>query len=336
MIRMRAPDVVLTTTMAKANKPLASGRFGLLLLFLLLSAPHGANAEFGGGVLGFLRNLEFAVEKRTLWFYRFFGNNLHPSKLNLAKDCDYNDVEKIRFCPPALNPAMYGDVNPNLAVNPNVAATTASANLGDAAASEKSLPSKCLEDPDDPECRELRELQNGPPGPPPVAAPGTWVTDFPVGAISTAAPTKDLCFGNMAKNPKFCNSEMPSVSTEPSESPTLAGGNRGPGTDGLAFPSIGYGYGPGSDYLQFPSVSDQSDSPSDVPSEAPSGNGGTGYGPGSDGLQFPSLSDQSDSPSDVPSEAPSGNGGIGYGPGSDGLQFPSLSDQSDSPSDVPR
>ena len=293
---MRAPDLALSTTMAKANKPLVFCRSGLLVLFLLLSSPHGANAEFGGGVLGFLRNLEFAVEKRTLWFYRFFGANLHPSKLNLAKDCDYNDVEKIRFCPPALNPAMYGDVNPNLAVNPNVAATTkTSGDMGGTA--EKSLPSKCLEDPDDPECREFRDLQS-PGNSPPVAAPGTWVTDFPVGAVSTAAPTKDMCYGNMAKNPKFCNSEMPSVSTEPSEQPTgfppLSQPGERPGTDGLAFPSIGGG--PGNDALLMPSLSGQSDSPSDVPSESPSGQGG----PGNDGLVMPSIGDQSDSPSDVP------------------------------------
>jgi hypothetical protein len=48
----------------------------------------------------------------------------------------------------------------------------------------------------------------------PVSAPHTFVTDFPIGSFSTSAPTKDMCYGNMAKNPKFSLSEMPSVSPD--------------------------------------------------------------------------------------------------------------------------
>jgi hypothetical protein len=121
--------------MTKAAKPWTMGRSGLLFLLFLCSVPSGANADRGGGVLGFLHSLEETdVEKETLWFYRFFGANLHPSKLNLAKDCDYDDPNKIQFCPPALNPMIYS--------RPSSAAGSAGV------VAEKSLPSMCLEDPD--------------------------------------------------------------------------------------------------------------------------------------------------------------------------------------------
>ena len=130
------------STMAKASTLPVHARKCLFLVVLLCAAPGAVRADFGGGILGFLRSLEETVEKKTLWFYRFFGASLHPSKVNLAKDCDYDDPNKIKFCPPALNPMAYA--------NPNLATSSA----------EESLPSKCLEDPDDPECIELRELQD--------------------------------------------------------------------------------------------------------------------------------------------------------------------------------
>ncbi len=92
---------------AKAAKPWTMGRSGLLVQLLLCSilSPSGAKADLGGGVLGFLRNLEDTVEKKTLWFYRFFGSNLHPDKLNLAKYCDYDDpVSYIHLTLPTLYP----------------------------------------------------------------------------------------------------------------------------------------------------------------------------------------------------------------------------------------
>jgi hypothetical protein len=244
-----------------ANPTRMVGRSALLLLFVLCFVPYGeADADFGGGVLGFLRRLEETAAKKTLWFYRFFGANLHPSKLNIAKDCDYDDPNKIQFCPPALNPMAHS--------------STGSRN----ALAENSLPSKCLEDPDDAECRKLRELfvivglpgmdnNDGPPeddDAPPVPAPHSYVTDFPIGSISTQAPTKDNCYGNMAKNPKFCNSEMPSVSLEPSEQPTAfpEGGETG---DEVDFPTAD----PSADTFNFPS--ETSDIPSDplVPLQVP-------------------------------------------------------------------
>jgi hypothetical protein len=105
--------------MLKAPSSLV-GRSRLLVLLLLASAPYGSNADLGIGVLGFLLSLEeSAVEKKTLWFYRFFGADLHPSKLNLAKDCDYDDPNKIQFCPPAMNPIVCS--NPNMPMDGFVA-----------------------------------------------------------------------------------------------------------------------------------------------------------------------------------------------------------------------
>mgnify|MGYP002807324961 CR=1 FL=1 len=40
------------------------GRSGLLVLLLLASAPYGANADLGGGVLGFLLRVE---EESVAW-----------------------------------------------------------------------------------------------------------------------------------------------------------------------------------------------------------------------------------------------------------------------------
>jgi hypothetical protein len=90
--------------MANAAKPWNLGRSGLLVLLILCSALSGTNADLGGGVLGFLHRLEESTGERTLWFYRFFGANLHSSEVKLARDCDYDDPSKIQFCPPALNP----------------------------------------------------------------------------------------------------------------------------------------------------------------------------------------------------------------------------------------
>ena len=89
----------------------------------------------------------------------------------------------------------------------------------------------------------------------------------------------------MAKNPKFCNSEMPSVSTEPSESPTAfppskSGGEK---TDVTPAPDNG------TDGFKLPSYAkDYSDAPSDVPSEAPSGTPGGGASPTKKRLQMAS------------------------------------------------
>lgn len=97
------------------------------------------------------------------------------------------------------------------------------------------LPSICLENPDDPVCDKLHQAyyhaeyytrgkKNFPkeetaPSPSPRTANVPTVRYYP---LATSSPTRDMCYGNMAKHMygKFCHSEMPSVSAEPSEQPT--------------------------------------------------------------------------------------------------------------------
>jgi hypothetical protein len=130
--------------MAKALTPIAMGRIVFVLLLLSAVCISGVDARAAGGVLGFLRRLEERVEKKTFWFYRFFGTKQEEEKVNLAQQCDYDDPNKIQFCSPV-------NFNPRLAVNhnPNLPFT------GGVSGSKTALPSKCLEDPDDPECRKL-------------------------------------------------------------------------------------------------------------------------------------------------------------------------------------
>ena len=123
-----------------------------------------------------------------------------------------------------------------------------------------SIPSKCLEDPDDPDCEydklDVRDLQN-------YAyyyydenednyysRPKDTERVMYVQYQATSSPTQDMCYGNMEKfhHGKFCLSEMPSVSQEPSDQPTR-------------FPT-----GPDGDDWTTKEVSD---SPSDVPSSIP-------------------------------------------------------------------
>ena len=78
------------------------GRVLLAAALLVACAFPGANAATElnfRGVSGFLRSLEErVVSEETLWFYRFFGENLHPSQLNMAKDCDYADPRTHQYC----------------------------------------------------------------------------------------------------------------------------------------------------------------------------------------------------------------------------------------------
>lgn len=104
-----------------------------------------------------------------------------------------------------------------------------------------SLPSICLESPDDPVCEKLhwayyheeyytRGKKNAPPpeegkvpSPAPVSPSAANVPTVRYFPLATSSPTRDMCYGNMAKfmHGKWCHSEMPSVSAEPSEQPTF-------------------------------------------------------------------------------------------------------------------
>jgi len=60
-----------------------------------------------------------------------------------------------------------------------------------------------------------------PPSPSPVKWEDDSISDY---ELASSAPTTDMCYGNMARLPykKYCHSEMPSVSLEPSPQPTFA------------------------------------------------------------------------------------------------------------------
>ncbi|KAL3940537.1 MAG: hypothetical protein SGBAC_004940 [Bacillariaceae sp.] len=138
-----------------------------------------------------------------------------------------------------------------------------------------SLPTICLEDPDDPVCDKLhwayynqeyytRGKENLPPNEDNVPAPSPAsprTANVPTVRLATSSPTKDMCYGNMAKfmHGKFCHSEMPSVSMEPSEQPTYFP----TGVDGSDSRPVGSASTPGP--TESPSVA-----PSYLPSESPS------------------------------------------------------------------
>lgn len=244
------------------------GAVSLLVILLFFDFERPVNGmfvpgtELGVGVLGFLRSLEITLEQKTSWFYRYFGQNVDPAKINRAKDCDYGNSFNIKFCPPAFATNAPSQ-------NPNMASGLSSHNTEHLSKENRdlflSIPSKCLEDPDDPECRSLRTLaDNALPGigqnqqiPPtqtsdtdtdaggiegvPSPAPNpnhaflTEPPSAPSGATATFSPTRNMCYGNHdsfkqagSRNDemtnvrgKWCESSMPSVSLEPSASPTI-------------------------------------------------------------------------------------------------------------------
>jgi hypothetical protein len=92
------------STMTMSKQRLFSERRGLLLcLFFVVyfASPGRAISDLTGGFLNFLsgsgdETVEVEVNKKRL--------TTSGTKLNLAKDCDYDDATKIVFCPPALSP----------------------------------------------------------------------------------------------------------------------------------------------------------------------------------------------------------------------------------------
>lgn len=140
----------------------------------------------------------------------------------------------------------------------------------------ESLPSICLENPDDPVCDKshwkyynpeyyARGKKNFPadnaPAPSPVRTANVpTVRYYP---LATSSPTKDMCYGNMAKfmHGKFCHSEMPSVSAEPSEQPSyFPNGPDGEDSRPASTPSP----------TESPSAAPSTHMPSESPSSSPS------------------------------------------------------------------
>eukprot|EP00980_Cylindrotheca_fusiformis_P001106 scaffold305_cov110-Cylindrotheca_fusiformis.AAC.24 len=134
--------------------------------------------------------------------------------------------------------------------------------------SEKSeIPSICLEIPDDPICDKLHQMYFLPEyitqsedkirrdTRPATAPTGIPTPRYEQHQIATTSPTRDLCYGNMAKyqHGKYCHSEMPSVSVEPSDQPTS-----------FPFPSDD------NSQVPLPTPSPTTQAPSERPSMAPS------------------------------------------------------------------
>lgn len=173
-----------------------------------------------------LKKMEGSIQDKTIWFYRFLGKSFKKDKVaGLTKEdyCDYDDPSKIKFCPPVVPPPHV------VKAPPTTAATTSTSSAGSGTKTTTPTPfspefiSKCLDNPDDPEC--IRLLQDGPGNSGSHTSQGgansqstNYVTTMPTGTnenLATQEPTRDDCYGNMLDG-RFCTSEMPSVSEEPS------------------------------------------------------------------------------------------------------------------------
>ena len=112
-------------------------------LLLPVSGFYLSDSDLGQGVLGFLRSLESTIEKKTIWFYRHFGRNVDPSKIDHVRLCNYGDDSNSKFCSPAHNPVVPSQ-NPNLPKGVSVKNNPLSKQNR---SSFTSIPFKCLEDP---------------------------------------------------------------------------------------------------------------------------------------------------------------------------------------------
>lgn len=186
------------------------------------------------GIVNFLDQLENVVEDKTLWFYRYFGSHLNRNKIvgvSADTSCDYDDPEKIKFCPP-MPKSPFPDAKGQRKKISTAPKATAKAltNTENEQQEEKDdlggisplLLTKCLDNPADPDC--VRLLQDGTTqaASAEVKPKSTnFVTSMPTGTsenLATQEPTRDDCYGNMLDG-RFCTSEMPSISEEPTVIP---------------------------------------------------------------------------------------------------------------------
>jgi len=183
------------------------------------AAAGGMNVggEGGKGVVGFLNRLEGTVTQKTLWFYRYFGQNLNRNKIvgaTVDTSCDYDDPKKIKFCPPVPQPPPHvvaafearkaannkkkktenkgGNNSSNNHYDDNhkgdEAATGQDESDATAVISPEAL-TKCLDNPEDPACLRLLagdekgslKKNVGKPGFGAVASRTNYVTQMPTG-----------------------------------------------------------------------------------------------------------------------------------------------------------
>ena len=175
------------------------------------------------GVSGFLEKLEGAVAEKTIWFYRHFGANLNRNKIvgaSAENSCDYDDPEKIKFCPPAPGAPHLVNQQKKTKGKPVVSDEKTEEEISPLALT------KCLDDPTDPDCVRLLQDDGRRKAEERAAASvapksTNYVTQMPTGVnegLATQEPTRDDCYGNMLDG-RFCTSEMPSISEEPTVIP---------------------------------------------------------------------------------------------------------------------
>jgi len=219
-----------------SKKSVSSRRFSALALIALLTTsllhPLGAvylsDSDLSQGVLGFLRSLESTIEKKTAWFYRHFGQNVDPAKIDKVRLCDYGSPSNSKYCSPAFSekkPVQNPNLPDGVTVNNNPLSKKDRTTF-------TSIPMKCLNDPDAAGCRDLRTLtgdtisnttnsaDSSLPGiggssseiskladgeddsvteETPAESPNDYVSQAPTPPISSVAsehPTNYMCYGN--------------------------------------------------------------------------------------------------------------------------------------------
>ncbi len=176
---------------AFVNLPSRALEVMLLIRILVVVLPIVlAEADGGRGVRGnvFGSLTGELGRKATQWFR---GETMKKNEKLVAKSCDFGDPSKLAFCPPVANPFRLKDEQ--------VKRVTVAV-------------SDCVDHPHNPGCFDKKHL--------PASSPVSLIAEFPVGSIPTPAPSKNDCYGSMAGDPRYCPSEMPSISNEPSELPT--------------------------------------------------------------------------------------------------------------------
>lgn len=172
------------------NNTTASPRHLMVLILLLATGPFVAAESYIilETVANWLQNLHDIAERKSLSWYRYFGETLNRHRHHGRMDCDYDDPDKIQFCPPEPRPPFHVKGRQK-----NISPWRSSSTNDKDKISSSSLPIKCLDSPNDPDCRRL------------LFGPPTFVYSMPTGTrapLATIEPTRDDCYGNMLDGKK--------------------------------------------------------------------------------------------------------------------------------------
>ncbi|CAB9501807.1 expressed unknown protein [Seminavis robusta] len=175
-----------------------------LMLSLLIICSQGSlvrSSEDSDRKDNWLGNIQRSAEERSLLFFHLFGSYLNRNRFPDRLDCDYDDPEKMQYCPPVAPPPKHIRM---------VDDGTTRQKRGKQRRNVETLPTKCLDNPEDPDCRLLDQV-NVHRSTLFTSAGRKWPTAAP---IATQEPTRDDCYGNMLDG-RFCSSEQPTISEEP-------------------------------------------------------------------------------------------------------------------------